>query len=312
MKKITLLIVLVFSMAFSGYAQEEEEKDKNQDSDQDAGSVIQNLTPSKLIKKGQVDVKFFNNLFTQTRQANGSGDVSTDARQNFFTSTLDAFIGVTENRRVNLGVVLEFRSNTIGGRGAFDVFSFDGEAGTARSGFTSIAPSIKFVPFKNVGNFSIQTTFVIPLIESEFDDGVFFDQDGFVFQNRFFYDLPLGSTKEWQLFFDLNTEYNFGDDLSFGPDGRSDGSFANDSLRLTPGIFLSYFPSSKFTIQTFVQHFQLIDLGNDFEQDLSAVGAGAKYQLTKRLNIEVLSSYFVRGNDSGLGESYNIGLRYVH
>lgn len=301
MKKI-IIAVVALAISFTGFSQEE---------DEDTGSVIQNLTPSKLIAKGQIDVKWFNNLFTQTREANGSGDVSTVDRQNFFTSTLDIFVGASENKRVNLGLILEFRSNTVGGRGAFDVFQFDGESGTARSGFTSIAPSIKFVPFKSISNFSIQSSIVIPIIESEFDNGVFFDQDGFTFQNRFFYDLPLGSSNEWQLFFDLNTEYNFGDDLSFGADGRSEGSFANESLRLTPGVFLSYFPTSKFTVQGFVQHFQLIDLGNDFEQDLTAVGIGAKYQLTKQLNIEVLGSYFARGNDTGLGESYNIGLRYV-
>lgn len=302
MKKI-IIATIAIAISFTGFSQD--------DDDQDTGSVIQNLTPSQLVKKGQFDIKWFNNLFTQTRIADGSGDVSTAPRENFFTSTLDAFVGVSENRRVNLGLVLEFRSNTIGGRGAFDVFQFDGENGTARSGLTSIAPSIKFVPFKNLPRFSIQSSFVIPVIESEFDNGVFFDQDGFVIQNRFFYDLPLGESKEWQLFFDLNTEFNFGDELSFGPDGRSDGSFANDSLRLIPGVFLSYFPSSNFTVQGFVQHFQLIDLGNDFEQDLTAAGAGAKYQLTKTLNIEGLFSYFFRGNDTGLGESYNIGLRYV-
>ena len=304
MKKNALLIALSLIFSLSIQAQDD-------DNDDQAGSVIQNLTPSKLIGKGQVDVKWFNNLFTQTRNADVNGDVSAVDRGNFFTSTLDFFYGVSENRRVSAGAILEFRSNTIGGRGAFDVFSFDGENGTARSGLTSIAPSVKFVPFASLSNFSIQSSLVISVIDSEFDDNVFLDQDGFVFQNRFFYDLPLGSTNEWQLFFDLNTELNFGDELTFGDDGRSNGSFANDSLRLTPGVFFSYFPSSKFTAQVFAQHFQLIDLGNEFEQDLTAVGAGAKYQLTKSLNIEALFSYFVRGNDSGLGESYNIGLRYV-
>ena len=33
--------------------------------DDDGGSVIQNLTPSKLIGKGQWDLKLFNNLYTQ-------------------------------------------------------------------------------------------------------------------------------------------------------------------------------------------------------------------------------------------------------
>ena len=301
MKKQLILASLLSLLTLGVFAQD----------DDAGGSVIQNLTPSKLIGKGQVDVKWFNNLFTQTRVADDSGDSSTSPRQNFFTSTLDVFYGVSENRRVTVGAILEFRSNTIGGRGAFDVFSFDGENGTARSGITSIAPSVKFVPFESVSNFSVQTSLVIPTIESEFDNGVFFDQDGFVLQNRFFYDIAIGNTNKWQLFFDLNTEFNFGDELEFGDDGRSDGSFANDSLRLIPGAFLSYFPSSKFTAQVFAQHFQLIDLGNDFEQDLTAFGAGAKYQLTDKLNVEALWSYFARGNDSGLGESYNIGLRYV-
>ena len=183
MKKLTLLtaICLLFSVVTIA-----------QNDDDQGGSVIQNLTPSKLIGKGQVDIKWFNNLFTQTRIADINGDVRTAPRENFFTSTLDVFFGVSENRRVSLGAILEFRSNTVGGRGAFDVFSFDGEAGSARSGLTSIAPSIKFVPFEGVSNFSVQSSLIFSIIGSEFDDGVFFDQDGFVIQNRFFYDIPIG------------------------------------------------------------------------------------------------------------------------
>ena len=108
-----------------------------------------------------------------------------------------------------------------------------------------------------------------------------------------------------QLFTELNTEYNFGEQ----------DSFAYNSLRLTPGVFLSYFPSSKFTVLGFVQHLQLISFGgndagqNDFSQDASILGAGAKYQLTDELNVEFLYSNFVRGNDTGLGQTFNIGLR---
>ncbi|GGI56661.1 hypothetical protein [Winogradskyella haliclonae] len=293
---ITTVIALV--IGFTGFSQEDEQEDQ--------GSVIQNLTPSKLIGKGQVDIKWFNNLYTQTRQLDANEEVQDIARENFFTSTLDVFFGVSENKRVSVGAILEFRSNAVGGRGAFDVFSFDGETGTARSGLTNIAPSVKFVPFAKLSNFSVQSSLFISTIGDEVDDaGVFLDQDGFTWQNRFFYDLPLGQNKEWQLFFDLNTEYNF---------GKNEDSFANDSLRLTPGVFLSYFPSSKFTVLGFVQHFQLIALtDNGFEQDITSIGTGVKYQLTDKLNIEGLFSYFARGNGAftGLGEAYNIGLRYV-
>ncbi|RZN82996.1 MAG: hypothetical protein EVB11_06580 [Winogradskyella sp.] len=286
MKKIiTAVIALV--IGFTGFTQEEEESTK---------SVIQEYTPSKLLKKGQWDIKWFNNLYTQTESTFSSG---TEPRETFFTSTLDVFTGVSESSRFNIGLLLEFRSNVNSDRNAFDVFSFDGESGTARSGFTSFAPAVKFNPFKNVSNFTIQTAFHIPLIDNETENGVFLDQNGFIFQNRFFYDYTFPSG-DWQIFTELNTEYNFGDE---------NDSFANDSFRLTPGVFLSYFPSSKFTILGLVQHSQLIDINNNFSQDFTAVGGGVKYQLTKELNIETLYTNFVRGNDTGLGQTFNIGLR---
>ena len=287
MKKISIILIALIVSTLS-YGQEDDTQK----------SVIQEFTPSILLRKGQWDVKWFNNLYTETRSTfNGNeGDIP---RNTFFTSTVDIFTGVSDSRRVNVGLLLEFRSNVVGGRDALDVFSFDGEAGSARSGFTSFAPAIKFNPFKNIGNFTIQSAFHIPLVDNETEDGVFLDQSGFIFQNRFFYDYSFAGGN-WQLFTELNTEYNLPDD----------GSFANNSLRLIPGVFLSYFPSSKFTILGLVQHLQLISFEtNGFEQDATILGGGAKYQLTDELNIEFLYSNFVRGNDTGLGQTFNIGLR---
>jgi len=283
----TGLLCLVFSV---GMAQEDDEETK--------GSIIQTLTPSKLISKGQFDIKWFNSLYTQTESTFSTG---TEARQTFFTSTLEGYTGVSDNNRINVGLILEFRSNVVADRNALDVFSFDGEDGTARSGFTSIAPSVKFVPFEKAGNFSIQSSFFIPLVDNEVEQGVFLDQKGFVWQNRFFYDITFSGNK-FQLFTELNSEINF---------GKAENSFANNSLNLTPGVFFSYFPSSKFTVLVLAQHLQRIDLGNEFEQDYTAVGGGAKYQLTDKLNVEALYTNFVRGNNTGLGETFNIGLRVV-
>ncbi|MGY3793973.1 hypothetical protein [uncultured Aquimarina sp.] len=270
--------------------------------DDDQGSVIQTLTPSKLIGKGQYDIKWFNNLYTETKDLFGpNGEERDIPRNTFFTSTLEAYTGIGNNKRWNIGAILEFRSNAVGGRDALDVFKFDGERGSARSGLTSIAPSVKFVPLKNVNNFSIQSSFFIPLVDNETEDGVFLDQNGFIWQNRFFYDYTFPGNK-FQIFGELNSELNFGDE---------EDSFANDSLRLTPGVFFSYFPSSKFTVLALAQHSELIDLGNDFDQNFTALGGGAKYQLTKELNIEALYTNFVRGDRTGLGETFNIGLRAV-
>ncbi|GGG36080.1 hypothetical protein GCM10011414_01760 [Croceivirga lutea] len=261
------------------------------------GSNIQNLTPSKLIGKGQWDIKWFNNLYTETEDT-FNGDIP---RNVFFTSTLDIFTGVGNNKRVNLGLLLEFRSNTVGGRGIFDFLSFDGEEGSARSGFTSFAPAIKFTPFKSINNFSIQSALFIPLVDNETENGVFLDQKGYIWQNRFFYDYSFAQDK-WQLFTELNSELNL---------GNQQDSFANNSLRLTPGVFLSYFPSTKFTVLGLVQHSQLLNLGNNFTQNFTALGGGVKYQLTQELNVEALYTNFVRGTDTGLGQTFNLGLRAV-
>ncbi|MFC4691134.1 hypothetical protein ACFO5T_11890 [Dokdonia genika] len=281
---------------------------QDNDDNEIGGSVIQTLTPSKLIAKGQYDIKWFNNLYTQTESTFTDGD---EPRQSFLTSSLEAFTGVSENRRLNVGVILEVRSNVIGGRDALDVFSFDGERGTARSGLTSIAPVVKFVPFASVNNFSIQSSLSIPLIDQETEQGVFLDQKGFTWQNRFFFDHTFAGG-DWQVFAELNSEFNFGKEAEQDENFDTvNGSFANNSLNLTPGVFLSYFPSAKFTVLGLVQHSQRIDLGNDFEQDFTAVGGGAKYQLTDELNLEALYTNFVRGNNTGLGETFNLGLRVV-
>lgn len=292
--KLTALLLLL--PLFFVQAQEE-------DDDAPQGSVIQTLTPSKLIAQGQFDIKWFNNLYTETRDDFTETGAERDIpRNSFFTSTLEAYTGVSKSRRVNLGLILEARSSAVGGRDALDVFAFDGERGTARSGITSIAPSVKIVPFSSINNFSIQSSFFIPLVDNETEEGVFLDQNGFTWQTRFFYDYTF-SGGDWQLFADLNSELNFGEDTD---------SFANDSVRLTPGLFLSYFPSSTFTVLGLVQHSELLAITTDgFEQNFTAVGGGAKYQLTDELNIEVLYTNFVRGTNTGFGQTFNLGLRAV-
>ncbi len=283
-KKLVVAILLLF-IAQVGYSQ---------DDDTTTQSNIQTYTPSKLLNKGQWDIKWFNNLYTETKFANSSGTSLSKARENYFTSTIEAFTGVSENNRINIGAIVEIRSNTNGGRQALSVFSLKDDPSSERKGITSIAPAIKFQPFRNIGNFSIQTAVHIPLVKNETENGVFLDQTAWTFQNRFFYDYSFSS--EWQLFAELNTEYNFGDKASF----------ANNTFVFAPGLFLSYFPSSDFTILGLAQHLQRF---GDFTQDFTALGFGAKYQLSSILNIETIYTNFVRGTNNGLGQTFNIGLR---
>lgn len=308
LKNYIALAGFLFAAAI-GIAQDD--VDDQDVADEPAQSNIQQYTPSKLIGKGQVDIKWFNNLYTQTESTFSEG---TEPRQSFFTSTFEFYTGVGSNKRVNLGFIARLRSNVVSSdsdeRGALDVFNFSGD-NQSRSGLTAFAPSIKFVPFAAASNFSIQSSLFIPLIDNETENGVFLEQGGFVWQNRLFYDYTFPGNK-WQLFTELTSEYNFGKELVQDANFDSiEGSFANNSLNINPGIFLSYFPSQNFTILALAQHSSRVDLGNNFGQNFTAVGGGAKLQISKALNLEVLYTNFVRGNNTGLGQTFNLGLRGI-
>lgn len=286
MKKLFVLLCFICCLVHG-----QEELDQPQ-------SNIQTYTPTKLLSQGQWDIKWFNNLYTEVKRKDENGDKINFPRQNFFTSSLDVFTGVSSSNRLNVGVLLEYRSNTILGKNILAPFGFSRQS-YRRSGLSSIAPAIKYTPIKSWARFAIQTSFSFPLFKTETEDGIFLDQKGYTFQNRFFYDY-LAPNGVIQIYSELNTEFSFGEDTA---------SFANDSFRLTPGVFVSYFPSPNTTLLGLVQHSQLLDLGNSINQRFTAIGGGAKFQLNQILNLELIYTNFVWGNNSGLGQTFNLGLR---
>jgi hypothetical protein len=284
-----MLVISIFSFQ-PFFAQENQEPEK---------SNIQTYTPSKLLEKGKWDIKWFNNLYTQTKgDING---ITVDVpRSNFFTTSLEVFTGASNNKKFNIGFIAEYRYNTFEIRDQ-PLISIINSDDKIRTGLSHIAPSVKIAPFNFLPRFSIQSSFFIPVFDKESNADGFLAQKSFIWQNRFFYDYTFTGAK-FQLFSEIGTRLFF---------GEKDEGFANNSIELAPGLFLSYFPTSKFTVLGFVQHAQLVDLGNNFSQNYSAVGTGAKYQLTKVVNLEVLYSKFVRGTDNGLGQSFNLGLRAI-
>lgn len=299
LQQIALFLMLFLAVAAVGQV----------DSTDVVQSNIQNYTPSKLLEKGKIDIKWFNNLYTQTRAEN-RGTTSSVPRSNFFTTTLEVFTGISENKKINIGLILDYRANTFAGQSATTVFNFENSVGKARSGLAFIAPSIKISPFNKLNNLSLQSTFFIPTIKKESDNNGYLSNKSYIWQNRIFYDYTFSGNK-FQLFSEFGTRFFFGKSAKLNGANNPDGGYANNSLELAPGAFLSYFPTDKFTVLTFLQHAQLIDLGNKFSQNYTALGFGAKYQLNKTLNIETLYSKFVRGNDTGLGQSFNLGLRAI-
>ncbi len=303
--RITLLILIVVTI--SGFSQEENQIKGSK-------SNIQEYTPSKLLKKGQWDVKFFNSLYTQTKRTDAGSKSVSVPRESFFTNTTEIYTGVSENSRINVGLIVQFRSNTFEGADAFDVFNFRNNTIDARSGLTAIAPSIRVQPFKNIAGFSLTSSLFLPVFEDK-ANAPYLDKRSTTWETKFFYDNTFGDDK-WQIFTEVDFGFNFGkkrineNNIDADLDFNNSERFANNSLFLPLSVFLSYFPSSKTTVFVNTQQSFLIDLGNEFSQKSTAFGFGGKLQISKTLNLETSYSKIVAGNNfQGLGSTYSLGLR---
>ncbi|MBE16348.1 MAG: hypothetical protein ABNH00_02535 [Dokdonia sp.] len=309
MKKIILLSTL-FCLSLGLFAQETDTAPNL--------TNIQEFTPSKLLRKGQWDIKFFNSIYTQTEQTDGESTARTIPRETFFTNTTEIFTGVSKNARVNVGFIFQVRANTFGGAGALDALQFENNGSTSRSGLTTIAPSIRIQPFKNIGNFSFTSSLFIPVFE-DVPNAAYLDKRSFFWETKFFYDRTFGQNK-WQLFTEADIGFNFGETREdANPETENIGErFANNSIFLPLSAFLSYFPTTKATVFVNAQQAFLIgydnpdNTGANFSQNSTAVGFGAKYQLTEVLNVESSFGKIVRGqNFQGLGQTFSLGLRAI-
>ena len=92
-------------------------------------------------------------------------------------------------------------------------------------------------------------------------------------------------------------------------------------LDLPASVFLSYFPTKRITFYAMTQHVHRytnnIDPDNPIVTDwvvpmnYTASGVGFKYQVLSNLNIELLYTNFWRGRNSGLGNTFNLGIKFL-
>ncbi len=263
-------------------------------------SYLQTYTPSSLLGKGHWEFSIFNNLYTQTRSTQKDGSIVKVPRSNFFTSTLKTIYGISKQKRINVGLLINLKSTTLTSN-SLSPLSLKANGVDSRAGISSIAPLIKITPFKSIGNFSIQSSISIPLV-SKPESPIFLDKNSYVWSNQLFYDISFAKDQ-----FQIFTELDF--NLIFG---NKDLGYANNSLNIPASIFLSYFPNQLITFYTMIQHAPSYGLGTSgFNQNYSQFGFGGKYQLTNHMNLEILITDFFRGKDSGIGETYNLGLKYI-
>lgn len=273
---------------------------------------LQTFTAGGLLGKGMFDFTLFNTMYTETKN-NWMGTDFTGYRTTFVTHLLQVTYGITESKRINVGLDVNFRSSGTAvqdssfsavGR-AFDYRNDD----TTRVGITSVGARIKVQPFKSLKDFSIQSTLSAPTIKvPEGDANLFWaDWNRIQWWNQIFYSKTFG---DFQLFTELDFLFRF-------PVGNTQIGM----LDMPASVFLSYFPTKKITVYVMTQHMQRFardvpandPVITDFvvPANYTSSGVGFKYQFQSNFNIELLYTNFWRGQNNGLGSTFNVGLKYL-
>lgn len=289
-KKFSLIL---FSVCFAvvGFAQ-------TNSTPSSEGSNIQTFTPSALFEKGQFEVNTFTNLYRQTAIRDREGNtVSLNERQLFINSVWQFTYGVSDNKRFNIGLDVNVNHANYKPKGEGLNYT--------RTVVSAIGPRIKWNPFKSLPRFSLQSSLTFPIAKDlqGAESGRFVAWDKKTWWTQLFFDKNIGS--QFQLFLEADVLLRF-----------NDLNFEEDFFRTPVSAFFSYFPSQKLTFYTMLQHspaFGKQGAISDFGQIrwFTQAGVGGKYQLSKRLQLELSYTNFFQSRADGAGQTFNLGLRYI-
>lgn len=252
---------------------------------------------SSTIPKGSFETKIFNNLYSQqTVESNGN----LANRSSFFTTSVSFLYGLSN--RLNVGFATRYRKvrNNSLPSSPFSVFESDTDF-NSRSGLTAFGPQIRYAPVPKWTNFSIQSSFVFPIGTDLAGSNTlpYIDWGGATWNTQFFNDFTIGNN------FSLFTEV----DIIIEDIGATEEGHMNRfSTPVT--VILSYNPTSMSTVYVLTGY-------SPFWQDefdyFTQVGIGAKYQFTRKFELELLATDFSNKflNDTGgKAATYNLGLRF--
>lgn len=293
MKK-TILFIASLAIINLGYSQE--------------GSNLTRFTPSALLSQGQFEIQSFNNIYTQNSMRDAQGEEFRLTQRQIFLSSMFSFTyGISPASKLNVGLDVNVsRARYINGdRGnALGIFGSSNNPGDfSRTVVSSIAPRIKFNPINSVPRLSLQSSLSIPIAKDL--EAPFVAHNRYNWLTQFFYDKSFGS--HWQLFFEVDFLYRF-----------KNQEFQRNFFRTPASVFVSYFPNSRITFYTMIQHSPAFGKVIEGEQSdygrlrwFSQWGIGTKYQLTDKLGIELSYTNFFASRNDGAGQTINLGIRFI-
>lgn len=263
-----------------------------------APQSLQSYTPSTLLSPGQLEIKQFNNVYTQTAFFDEEGNHREDNfRSTYYTGILNILYG--EAPRVNIGIDIFFKSVRVDDRSSkfINVFRFAGEP-SSRTALASIAPKLKVAPFASLPRLALQTALVIPVVsdlEGRNNNKPFLDYDALQWWTQIFYDYSLNT--RWLIYLETGAFFRFE---------------SNRTDFVTPvKFFLNFYPSQRWTLYLPLELTPTWQSGGGWASYYTQVGGGIKYLISSFIELEALYTVFPAGKNNGAGQTYNLGLRII-
>ena len=252
---------------------------------------------SALRNKGGLEVKTYNNVYTQAAMFDSSlrrGPL--DKRSTYFTSITGFYYGIHD--QWNLGLDLFVRSvrdhpKIKGPFQAFEVFGFGSNTPEAHSALTAVAPKVKFAPFASLPYLSMQATLLIPTgrnFQGTGGEHPFLEWDALQLWYEIYYDLYIGES--YSIFF------------AFGLFPRLGwaGGGINAGISGYYKTFFQYFFDEVFTFYAVVEVFGFVLNG----------GIGTKILIDRAFQIDILWTHSLIGRNENIGTTYNLGVSYSY
>ena len=174
---------------------------------------------------------------------------------------------------------------------------------------TGFGPKIKIAPFKKQPYFSWQSTFLIPIDEDLVGRApdsdhpyLFLEWDRHLWMNQLFYDRQLGD--KLQIFLQLSLWYSI----------VRESSREDNFLETPMSVFFTWFPNTRISFYFMTEFLSKHHKEAFFFVYFVQSGLGEKYQLIPGLmELELLYTNFWAGSEGeGAGQTYNLGIRFIH
>jgi hypothetical protein len=266
---------------------------------------LQRYTPSVLMRKGQWELKLFNNLYTQTAGYDAEGRRSNfGSRSTYNTLLAQSLFGFRP--RISFGVDAWVKSVHLGTEGSspLDVFGI-GSSSVSRTALSAIGPKVKLAPLRSAPRLAVQSALLIPIAPDQ--EGVsngrpFLASDSYLWLTQVFYDHAI--TRRVQVFAQVAPWLYY-----------HAKPVANEGSRLvlsTPvTVFITWFASERLSLSVQQEYWPTwggAGLSAWFRQE----GLGAKFQLFPGLlELEASTTVFSNGRNSGAGSTHNLGVRIL-